>query len=112
MSDAEVTIRQRVCSPGDVPDGEARRFDVEGHPVALVRIGDDLYAVGDTCSHQRISLSEGEVLCAERQIECWKHGSAFSLVTGEPSSLPANRPIPVFPVTVDDDDVYVEVPSP
>jgi 3-phenylpropionate/trans-cinnamate dioxygenase ferredoxin subunit len=102
--------RARVCAPADVPDGEARRVDVAGEPVALVRIGDDLYAVGDTCSHQRISLSEGEVLCATREIECWKHGSAFSLVTGEPSALPANRPIPVYAVAVEGDDVYVEVP--
>jgi len=111
VSDGATTTRARVATAGDVPDGGALRVVAEGHPVALVRIGDDLYAIGDTCSHQRVSLSEGEVLCATREIECWKHGSAFSLVTGEPSALPANRPVPVFPVTVDGDDVYVEVPS-
>ena len=44
-----------------------------------------------------------------REIECWKHGSAFSLETGEPNSLPATRPIPVFTIRRDGDDLFVEV---
>lgn len=111
MSEGSTTVRSRVCAPGDVPQGGALRVEVDGHPVALVRIGDDLYAVGDICSHQRISLSEGEVLPDSREIECWKHGSAFSLETGQPSALPASRPVPVFDVIVEGDDVYVEVAS-
>ena len=59
------------------------------------------YAIGDTCTHADISLSEGEVDADECTIECWKHGSAFSLSTGEPESLPATRPVPVYPVTVE-----------
>ncbi len=101
--------RQRACGASEVADGTAHRVVLDGTPIAVVRIGDDYYAIGDTCSHQRISLSEGEVLCAERAIECWKHGSSFSLETGEPSSLPANKPVPTYPVEVDGDDVYVEV---
>ena len=101
--------RQRICAPGDVPAGEARRFEVDGVPVAVVRIDDDLYAIADTCSHQRISLSEGEVDTGDRSLECWKHGSTFDLATGEPSSLPATKPVAVYSVTVEGDDVYVEV---
>ena len=62
----------------------------------LVRIGDDVYAIGDTCSHANVSLSEGEVLADDREIECWKHGSTFSLLTGEPQTLPATQPVPVY----------------
>ena len=58
--------------------------------IALVRLGDDVYAIGDRCSHQDISLSEGDVLADECTLECWKHGSAFSLETGEPTSLPGH----------------------
>jgi 3-phenylpropionate/trans-cinnamate dioxygenase ferredoxin component len=100
----------RVCSVDDVKSGEARAFVVGPHKIAVVRIDDDWYAIGDTCTHQRISLAEGEVDPETRQIECWKHGSCFSLVTGEPSSLPATRPEPVYAVQVDGDDVMVEVP--
>ncbi len=59
--------------------GEARRFDVGAHRIALVRIEDDFYAIGDECSHEDYSLSEGEVLVEACEIECWKHGSMFDL---------------------------------
>jgi 3-phenylpropionate/trans-cinnamate dioxygenase ferredoxin subunit len=75
-----------------------------------VRIGDDVYAIGDTCSHAEVSLSEGEVYPDERAIECWKHGSTFSLVTGEPQTLPATRPVPVYDVVVVDGDIVVTMP--
>ena len=100
---------QRVCARADLASGEARRFDVDGCPIALIRIGDQFHAIGDTCSHADYSLSEGEVDVDDCTIECWKHGSAFSLLTGEPESLPATRPVPVYRVTVDGEDVAVDV---
>jgi 3-phenylpropionate/trans-cinnamate dioxygenase ferredoxin subunit len=89
---------------------EARRFDVGEHRVALIRIGDDFYAIGDRCSHADFSLAEGEVLADECEIECWKHGSTFSLTTGEPQSLPATKPVPVYHVLRSGDDVLVKIP--
>ena len=77
-------------------------------PVAVVRCGDDVYAIGDTCSHAQVSLSEGDVWCDEREIECPKHSSTFSLETGEPITLPATQPVPVFDVRIDDGKVIVE----
>ena len=103
------TTNVRICATGDIAPGTAKRFDVEGRAIAVVRIDDDYYAIGDRCTHADISLSEGEVYCAEREIECWKHGSTFSLVDGEPQSLPATRAVPVYTVTVDGDDVLVSV---
>lgn len=89
-----------VGAVGDVPDGGAVRVEVDGVPVAVVRIGDDVYAIGDICSHANVSLADGEVWCDELELECPKHGSAFSLVTGEPSTLPATQPVAVYPVQV------------
>ncbi len=100
---------QRLCAVDDLAPGAARRFDVGAHRIALVRIGDDFYAVGDRCSHADFSLSEGEVWADDKEIECWKHGSTFSLVTGEPQSLPATRPVPVYGVRVEDGSVWVEL---
>jgi len=96
-----------LCRRDDLAPGEARRFDVAGHRVALVRIEDDFYAIGDRCSHEDYSLSEGEVWTDEREIECPRHGSTFDLVTGEPCSLPATKPVPVYDVEVDGDEVAV-----
>jgi 3-phenylpropionate/trans-cinnamate dioxygenase ferredoxin component len=99
----------RLCRVDEVAAGSARRFDVAGHRIALVRIGNDFYAVGDRCSHEDYSLAEGEVLTEEREIECWKHGSTFSLETGEPQSLPAIKPVPVYEVAVEGDHVVVRI---
>ncbi len=105
-----MTAVERIGALADLPDGTARRVVIGDHAVAVVRIGDDVYAIGDRCSHQDISLSEGDVLCEDKQIECWKHGSAFSLETGEPESLPATKPVPVYEARVVDGQIEVEVP--
>ena len=100
-----------LCRLDELPPGGARRFDVGRLRLAVVRLGDDVYALHDECSHQNVPLSEGEVDPDERTIECWKHGSAFSLETGEPESLPATRPVAVYDVRVDDGEVVVVVPD-
>jgi len=99
-----------LCRVDDMEPGTARRFDAGPHRIALIRIGDDFYALGDRCSHADYSLSEGEVLVDDREIECWKHGSSFSLATGEPVNLPATKPVPTFPVEVAGDLVLVVLP--
>ncbi|MDQ6798115.1 MAG: non-heme iron oxygenase ferredoxin subunit [Actinomycetota bacterium] len=102
--------RERLCGVQEMEPGTARRFDIGAHRIALVRIGDDFYAIGDRCSHADFSLSEGEVWPDTCEIECWKHGSTFSLKTGEPQSFPATRPVPVYDVAIDGADVIVELP--
>jgi 3-phenylpropionate/trans-cinnamate dioxygenase ferredoxin subunit len=98
-----------VCRFDELAPNSATQVHVDGATVALIRIGDDVYALGDTCSHADVSLSEGELFCDEKEIECWKHGSAFSVETGQPSTLPATQPVPVYAASVVDGMVYVEV---
>ena len=100
----------RVCSVDDVPEGEARRFAIDGRLVAVVNLGDDGFrAVDAICSHEHYYLDEGEVDVDLETIECPKHGSTFDLDTGNARTLPAIKPVDVFPVTVTDDDVLIEV---
>ena len=98
----------RLCSLDDLKALDPTRFDIGKHRICVVRIDDDVYAIGDTCSHAEVSLSEGEVDPDTKQIECWKHGSCFSLVSGHPDSLPATRAVPTFVTHVRDGDVYIE----
>lgn len=88
-------------------DCTATRVDVDGVPVAVVRIGDRVLAIADTCSHGAVSLSGGEVWCDQMQLECPKHGSTFSLVTGMPDTLPATQPVDVYNVSIDNNIVTV-----
>ena len=95
----------KACAVEEVPDEGALRVIVGGIPLALVRSEGQVYAIFDVCSHQDVPLSEGDV--EEGTIECWLHGSRFDLSTGRPTSLPATRPVPVYPVKIDGDDVLV-----
>jgi len=96
-----------VCRLDELDDGSARKFEVDGVPVAVVRIGTGVYAIGDVCSHANVSLSDGEVWCDELELECPKHGSAFHLETGEPSTLPATQPVAVYDASVVDGQVVI-----
>lgn len=73
--------------------------------VAMFRIGEDVYAIGDVCSHAEASLAEGEVF--DTEVECPRHGSEFDLETGEPRSLPATRPVPTYEVAIEDGIVFL-----
>jgi 3-phenylpropionate/trans-cinnamate dioxygenase ferredoxin component len=97
-----------ACAFDELPDGAARSFELDGTRVAVVRIGKDVYAIADRCSHQDVPLSEGSVDDFECSIECVKHGSTFDLRTGEPLCLPATRPVPVYEAVVRDGLVVVK----
>jgi 3-phenylpropionate/trans-cinnamate dioxygenase ferredoxin subunit len=100
----------RVASLSALADDTAVRVEVAGLPVCLARSGGEVFAVGDVCSHADVSLSEGDV--EDGHVECWLHGSRFDLRTGAPTGLPANRPVPTYPVTIEGDDVLVEIQEP
>jgi 3-phenylpropionate/trans-cinnamate dioxygenase ferredoxin subunit len=105
-----VAERVVLCAVADVASGEVRRFEVDSARIALVRIGDEFFALGDRCSHEDYSLSEGQVWPDEFEIECPRHGSTFDLRTGEPCSLPATRPVPRYEVEVAGGEVAVVLP--
>ena len=97
----------RACAVADLTDDQPKRFLVDGVAVAVVRTAGEVFAIHDVCSHANVALSEGEV--DDQTIECWLHGSRFDLVTGAPTGLPATKPVPVYPVKIDGDDVLVAV---
>jgi 3-phenylpropionate/trans-cinnamate dioxygenase ferredoxin component len=100
----------RVAPLSDLPADRGVRVEVAGHRIAIFAVGDDVYAIGDRCSHAEASLAEGEVFGTE--VECPRHGSVFDLRTGEPESLPATRPVPVYAVEIKDGDVYLTIDEP
>jgi 3-phenylpropionate/trans-cinnamate dioxygenase ferredoxin subunit len=85
--------------------GKPQKIEVDGKWVCVAKVGDEVFAVADTCSHSDASLSEGDI--TDFKIECWLHGAEFDLRTGAAVSLPATTPIEVFAVTLDGDTVTV-----
>ena len=97
----------RACALSELAEDVPRRVELNGVPVSVVRTDEGVFAVNDICSHANVSLSEGEV--EDCMIECWLHGSCFDLRTGKPSGLPATKPVAVYPVKIEGDDVLVSV---
>jgi 3-phenylpropionate/trans-cinnamate dioxygenase ferredoxin subunit len=91
----------------ELPDGKPIRLEGGPDGICLVRIGASFHALADRCSHADVRLSEGDVDPEDCSVECWKHGSTFSLLDGQPQSLPATLPVEVMTVTVEGDDVVV-----
>jgi nitrite reductase/ring-hydroxylating ferredoxin subunit len=96
-----------VCTVSYVPEGTAHRVVVDGRPIAVVHTEGQWFAVSDICSHADVSLAEGDVDGCT--LECWLHGSRFDLRTGRPSGPPATTPVPIYPVSVEGDTVFVTV---
>jgi 3-phenylpropionate/trans-cinnamate dioxygenase ferredoxin subunit len=98
---------QRVCALSELEQDTAIRVEVDGVPMAVVLDGKgEVHAIGDLCTHGDVSLAEGFV--EDDTLECWAHGSAFSLITGKPLNLPAYEPVPVYVVEIDGDDVLID----
>ena len=87
-------------------EGKPVKVEKNGHTFCVARVGNEVFAVDDTCSHSDASLSEGDV--TGFKIECWLHGAEFDLRTGEALTPPAVAPINVYPVSVDGDSVTIE----
>lgn len=99
--------RQKAIALADLTQDQAVKVELDGVPIALVLDSSGVvHAIGDTCTHGQISLSEGFV--EDDTLECWAHGSQFSLTTGVPRNLPAYEPVPVYVVEIEDGDVYID----
>lgn len=103
---AAVGKLRRACAVADVPEKGALRVELAGRPICLVRSDGEVFALLDVCSHADVALSEGDV--EDGTIECWLHGSRFDLRSGRPTGLPATIAVPVYPVRIEGDDVYVD----
>ncbi|RZU65091.1 3-phenylpropionate/trans-cinnamate dioxygenase ferredoxin subunit [Microterricola gilva] len=97
----------RICALDELETNQAVKVDIDGVSIALVKdAAGEVFAIGDTCTHGDISLSEGFV--EDDTLECWAHGSQFSLRTGKPLTLPAYEPVPVYKVELVDGDIYID----
>ncbi len=99
----------KLCELDDLASGEVARIDVDGLAVAYARVGDQWFAIDDTCTHAKVSLAGGIVDEDELTIECPKHGALFSLETGAALTFPAIKPVASHTVSVNGDEVFVTI---
>ncbi|CAN5879173.1 bifunctional 3-phenylpropionate/cinnamic acid dioxygenase ferredoxin subunit [soil metagenome] len=95
-----------VCAVTELAPGDVRVVQADV-AVAVFRTDDGaLYAVDDTCTHQRASLAEGWV--EGDTVECPLHASCFDLRTGQPTGPPATLPVRTHEVRVVDGHIWLE----
>lgn len=83
------------------------RLEKNGRSICVARIGDEVFAIGDTCTHSEASLSEGDI--TGTRIECWLHGAEFDLRTGAAVTLPAVESVKSYSVRIVADSVTIEI---
>ncbi len=98
---------ETVARVDEIPDGGMKQVVYKGELVGLYRVGDDIYALGDLCTHEEAYLTEGDFDPDDLEVECPLHGSRFNVVDGSVRILPATKPEPTYSVKVEGDLVLV-----
>jgi 3-phenylpropionate/trans-cinnamate dioxygenase ferredoxin subunit len=97
-----------VAKLADLDSGSLMAVTAGGKQVCLARLASgEVFAMSDICSHEWIELSEGDL--DGEDVECPAHGSRFNVRTGDVSGLPAEEPVATYPVTIEDDQIFVEI---
>jgi 3-phenylpropionate/trans-cinnamate dioxygenase ferredoxin subunit len=86
-------------------EGKPQKISLGDKDVCVARIGEEVFAVADICTHSEASLSEGDI--SNYKIECWLHGAEFDLRTGEAMTPPAVEALESFEVRRDGDTVTI-----
>ncbi|KQX17485.1 MULTISPECIES: Rieske (2Fe-2S) protein [unclassified Sphingomonas] len=101
--------RHRVAALAELPENGNKAFDAGGASVLLCRSAAGIFAVENRCSHQLAGLEGGKV--KGPHIFCPLHGVRFDLRTGAPNGTLTKKPIAVYPVSVEGDEVIVDLPD-
>ena len=98
-----------VAPVAELPPGAMKLVEHGRMTIGVYNCGTELRAIEDRCSHDDGPLCEGAWDPENCTVICPRHGSRFELASGRPLSLPAYRPVSVFPVRVVDGMVIVDV---
>ena len=91
---------RRLVRLDALADGSLTRCRHDGTTILLCRVGDEVHAVADTCTHEAVSLSLGS-LCGHR-LRCPLHGSEFDVRSGAALDEPAEEPLAIWTVRIED----------
>lgn len=98
---------EKVAAASEIVEGSVRTVQTRIGRLALTRLGSDIVAFEDVCTHDDGPLAGGEV--SGEVITCPRHGAQFNMRTGAVLRIPAREPIDTFPVRVVGADVEVDL---
>ena len=96
----------KVGQTTDIPEGEGRTYELEGHNVAVFNVGGAFHAMDGGCPHRGGPLGEGYL--EEKVVTCPWHGWRFDVTTGQSPVNPAAK-VPCYAVKVEGTDLLVEL---
>ena len=94
-----------IAKRHEVPEGEMIGRTIDGVEMLVANVGGEYYAIGSICTHEGGDLAEGWI--DGREVTCPLHGSVFDLATGEVAGPPADKPVPLFDVRIEGDEIQV-----
>ena len=97
----------KVCSTSGLKKGDMIDFDYKEKKMMLANINGKIYAADRTCTHADADLTTG--ILNEEGVTCPLHLSTFNLETGAPQNLPAELPLKIYNVKIEQNEIYVEV---
>ncbi|MEX0622014.1 MAG: non-heme iron oxygenase ferredoxin subunit [Candidatus Woykebacteria bacterium] len=99
---------EKAAKLSELNDGEVKGVKVNDEEIALFRLGDEVFATADICTHEQCVISENYDLQGE-EVECTCHGSHFNIKTGENTVPPAAEPLKTYLTLVEGDDILIEI---
>ena len=97
-----------VARVGEIPPGETKRVSPQrGEHILICNVRGTLYAIADVCTHDGGILGFGDL--DDNLIECPRHGARFDVTTGQAVAPPAVKPVRMYPIRVQGEDVEVEL---
>lgn len=97
---------ERVASLDDLPESTPTSVDHSGDSICLIRVGSEVYAISNNCTHADFPMSDGEMI-EDFVIECGLHGAQFDIRDGTVLELPASEPIGCYEVRLESGEVWV-----
>lgn len=98
---------RKLAKLSDLAEGEIFVAETRYDRVGLTRIGEDICAFADLCTHDGEDISSGEL--EGDVIVCPRHAARFNIRTGKALCMPAVEDLPVYKTRIVGDDVEVEL---
>ncbi|KKR51072.1 MAG: Ferredoxin [Candidatus Curtissbacteria bacterium GW2011_GWA1_40_16] len=98
----------KIAEYREVPEGDMRKFDAKGVPIAVYKLSGQIYATSDICTYDGCFLDENHRM-HNYMVECTLHNEQWDIRTGEVVIPPASEKLKVYKTEVIDDDIYVDV---
>ena len=97
----------KACKLEQVKEGQLFGLTINDKKILLANLKGKILATDLICTHANADLSTG--FLSDEGVRCPLHLSVFNLEDGKPQNLPAETPLNVYNVKIDDNEVYVEV---